>query len=79
MSDELENMYVNALKQLAVQGIAIKRVIKDAKTSTKKKYYLKKAKHNSMKAARLLVKLDRVAPSTLKETKDEPQGTQLTG
>lgn len=74
MSDELEIMYVEALKKLAAQGVGIKRAIRDAKTSTKRKYYTRKAQQNSEKAARLLIKLERVAPSTLKENRNESDG-----
>ena len=71
MSDALIALYTEGLKELAVQGVAIKNKIRDAKTSTKVKYYKKKAKQNSEKAARLLVKLERLSPGTLEESTDD--------
>ena len=79
MSDALIGLYTEALKELAVEGVAIKHKIRDAKTSTKKKYYSKKAKQNSEKAARLLVKLERLAPGTTKENDDESRVSEPTG
>ena len=66
----LIDLYARGLHELALQGVVYQRKIKDAKTSTKKKYYQKKAKANSEDAARLLVKLERLAPGSVKEIED---------
>ena len=77
--DALIGLYTEALKELAVQGVAIRNKIKGAKTSTKKKYYKKKAEANSKKAARLLVKLERLSPGTTKENDDESRASVPAG
>ena len=79
MNNQIIELYTNALKQLAAQGISLHSKIKHAKTKVKQDYYKKKVKQNSEKAARVLVKLERVAPtSTTKEPGDEPTSA-LTG
>jgi hypothetical protein len=67
MTNEIQEVYIAALKELAAQGVYIRNSIKGAKTPTKRKYFTKKAQQNSEKATKLLIKLDRVAPSTSDE------------
>lgn len=77
MTSKITDLYVNTLKELAVEGVALKQKIQTAKTKFKKDYYKKKVKQNSMKAAQLLVELEQISPSKPQEKGDEPNATHV--
>ncbi len=74
MSNQIQDLYGEALQALAAQGLSFRHQMTNAKTNLKKKYYKKKLKQNSETAARLIVKLERLASVVkTKETNDEPR------
>lgn len=70
----LVDILADELRELALNGAAIKKKISEAKTSHKKKLYKKKLEKNSQRAAELIMYLERVQiGKAIQNNKDKQQ------